>query len=149
MKNDFLTSEIRYRTRTSVLQGRQHHIGKGFSDLELIGLERFGNHPEETQNNRQVKSGRLFHLFSFLTGIILHRQECLFYPARIMHRFLQRGIENAVLTRRAGAPACGSGTAGVLYGTSRRPRGTRLRVGQRSQGGWFRCHSKKFMHNAG
>ena len=36
MENDFLTSEFCYRTRTSVLQGRQYHIGKGFSDILLL-----------------------------------------------------------------------------------------------------------------
>ncbi len=85
MENDFLTSEICYRTRTASLQGRQHHMGKGFSDLELIGLDRAGHHPEETQNKGQIKRGRLFHLFSFLTGIILHRTTYLFYLARISH----------------------------------------------------------------
>ncbi len=42
------------------------------------------------------------------------------------------------------APRATEGTADVLYGTSRSPSER-----QRSQGGWFRCRSKKFMHKAG
>jgi len=38
-----------------------------------------------------------------------------------MHRFLSRRGENAGLTRRGRAPACGSAPANVLYGTLRRP----------------------------
>ncbi len=68
--------------------------------------------------------------------------------ARIMHRFLSRRGESAGLPRRARAPVCGSAPANVLYSTLRRP-SERQRSRCATHAGWFRCHSKKFMHNSG
>ena len=52
------------------------------------------------------------------------------------------------MTRRAGAPACGSGPAGVLVQYTEEPKEAQ-RSRCASHAGWSRHWSRKFVHNPG